>query len=82
MSGGGHFNKKYWISRKLVTGRSFALRAPQESTDKSQDPLLVTRPLTEKKPGIEHERFVYKSLITAQVTLIFIRLLLFSIFLP
>ena len=67
MSGGGHFGS-YWVSRKKPTryfprinrpGSSnlspFLTQSSLPETDKSKDPLLISKPLTEKKPGSPHE---------------------------
>ena len=79
MSSGGHF-KSYWVSRKRpkyfpsLTPRGTTVLSPflvdsgLPESDKSRDPLLVTKILTEKKVGTAHEsdRFIH----TRQVTFI------------
>lgn len=67
MSGGGHFSS-YWVSRKNPTRYFPSINRPGSlnltpfltqsglpETDKSKDPLLVSKPLTEKKPDSPHE---------------------------
>ena len=66
MSSGGHF-KSYWNSRKsrqYLPGinrigsknlRPFLEETNIPNTAESQDPLLVSKPITNKKPDISHE---------------------------
>ena len=66
MSGGGHF-KSYWISRKtpkyypniVKVGSTnlspFLEKSTLPDTEKSKDPLLVSKPVTNKEENIVHE---------------------------
>ena len=66
MSGGGHF-KSYWISRKTpkyypnivklgaTNLNPFLEQSNLPDTEKSKDPLLVSKPVTKKEENVVHE---------------------------
>ena len=67
MSSGGHHQSSFWKSRKVnvTRGGSFLLRTTLPTTDKSQDPLLVSKPVSRKEEHKSHEtdRIVHTSLL-------------------
>ena len=67
MSSGGHFKSFFWTSRKVnvTRGRSYLLHTSLPTTDKSRDPLLISKPITEKEKGKIHEtdRIIHTSLL-------------------